>query len=196
MRRLLPFLLLTILFSVAPPALGQEETLIEGKIESGGFGGPVIRFSDVKGEFAVFVGGRGAWIVNHSFYVGAAGYGLANAIDLDNHRDYWPHRDIEFGYGGVEFGYIHDSNRLVHFTIGALIGGGGVTRNEDFDVFYDDDAVFVLEPTADLELNVSRLVRIAAGGGYRLVTGTHAPGLDNGDLSAPFASLTVKIGKF
>ncbi|NIN69246.1 MAG: hypothetical protein GTO63_32105, partial [Anaerolineae bacterium] len=54
----------------------EPETLIEGDVRHGGFGGPVVKFTEVNNEFGVLVGGRGGWIINDSFVLGAGGYGL------------------------------------------------------------------------------------------------------------------------
>jgi len=58
-------------------ATGQEaETLFAGEVVHGGFGGPVLKASTVNGSPALFVGGRGGWIINHSFILGGGGDGL------------------------------------------------------------------------------------------------------------------------
>ena len=58
------------------------------------------------------------------------------------------------------------------------------------------DAVFVLEPQANLELNVTPFMRINVGGGYRWVTDVDLYPLTNRDFSAAFGSLALKFGKF
>jgi hypothetical protein len=172
---------LTILGLLATASLSaaQEETLLRSELESGGFGGPVVKFSDVGGEFAVFAGGRGGWIINHTFVLGGGGYGVANNL---GELEFPFEREIEFGYGGLELEYINRSNNLVHFSIYTLIGAGGVTF-----LFGNTDTVFVLEPAINLMLNVTEFFRIGAGGGFRL---------SNDDLSAPFGALTFKFGSF
>jgi hypothetical protein len=109
---------------VALPAAAQEQTLVGGGIESGGFGAPVVKFASAVDQFAVYAGGRGGWIINHTVVLGAGGYGLASDIRLDQR---FVGRQLEFGYGGLDLEFIVLSNSLVHATFGALIGGGGVT---------------------------------------------------------------------
>ena len=180
------FLLIAAFSAVSSPALAQEEaTLVAGDFHSGGFGAPVVKFSDVGGDFAVFVGGRGGWIINHTFVLGGGGYGLAS-----NLGEFPFEREIEFGYGGLELEYINRSNKVVHFSIYTLIGGGGVVL-----LFDRTDSVFVLEPAINLMFNVTKFFRIGAGGGYRLVAGADQD-LSNGDLSAPVGVLTLKFGSF
>lgn len=68
---------------LASAALAQEETLLgAADVEHGGYGALVVRFTSVNGELGVLVGGRGGCIVNHSFSLGGAGYGLANKYPL------------------------------------------------------------------------------------------------------------------
>jgi hypothetical protein len=165
----------------------QQETLLRGGIESGVFGGPVVKFSEVGGEFAVFAGGRGGWIINHTLVLGGGGYGVASNLC----KGEFPfEREVEFGYGGLELEYINRSDHLVHFSIYTLIGAGGVTY-----LFDRSDAVFVLEPAINLMLNVTTFFRIGVGAGYRIVTAADLD-LSNSDLSAPFGVLTFKFGGF
>ena len=170
------------------PATAQEQTLVGHGIESGGFGAPVVKFTQVNGEFGVLVGGRGGWIINHVFVLGGGGYGLVNDIWV---RGFVPEPRLQFGYGGIELEGIIASNSLVHFTVAGLVGGGGVTLGVD-----PSDAVFVLEPQANLELNVTPFMRINVGGGYRWVTDVDLYPLTNRDFSAAFGSLALKFGKF
>ena len=168
----------------------QEKTLVSGGIDSGGFGAPVIKFSGVADEFGVFVGGRGGWIINSTFVIGGGGYGLANDIRFPMGQDDGPHRRLEFGYGGAELEFIAMSDEVVHFTGLVLIGAGGLT----FDRY--EDAVFVLEPSANLELNIVRWCRLNFGAGYRFVSGVDHPDFTNSGMSAFFGQVTAKFGKF
>jgi len=114
--------LLVIVFTFS--ALAQEATLINGEIESGGFGGPVLKVTNINGENAVMVGGRGGWIINHSFVLGGGGYGLVT--DVKAKTTDLLHQYIEMGYGGVELEYIASSDDLLHFSVGLLVGAGGI----------------------------------------------------------------------
>jgi hypothetical protein len=177
-----------LLLVVASSAAAQERTLLGRRFHSGGFGGPVVKFSEVDGDFAVFAGGRGGWIINHTLVLGVGGYGLANDIEIG-----WPgSRDIEFGYGGFELEYINRSNSLIHFTAYLLIGGGGLSTS----LPGDEEAVFVLEPAANAELNITPYFRLCVGGAYRYVTGINMPIFDEEDLSAAVGVMTFKFGAF
>ncbi|MBM2841488.1 MAG: hypothetical protein HW412_2016, partial [Bacteroidetes bacterium] len=101
------FLFLVIVFSVS--AFAQEQTLFDIKdVEHGGYGAFVVKFCSVNNEFGVLVGGRGGWIIDHTFAIGGAGYGLANNV---HSRVAGPlgERCVNFGYGGLALEYILDS---------------------------------------------------------------------------------------
>ncbi|MDH4046045.1 MAG: hypothetical protein OEW06_16480 [Gemmatimonadota bacterium] len=190
--RYMTLCLLGVLMVVPGQLAGQEQrTLIGGGVTSGGFGGPVVRFSSVAGKFAVFGGGRGGWIINHTFVIGLGGYGLANDIAVTPGA---PSREIEFGYGGLELEYVNSWNRIVHVTGHVLIGGGGLTVKRL--LVERSESLFVSEPAVNLEVNIVKFFRVNLGGGYRFVAGVEDPEVSASDLDGPFGQLTLKFGKF
>jgi hypothetical protein len=184
--------------------VAQEETLLKGDIKSGGFGGPVIKFTSIHNQSAVMVGGRGGWIINHSLVIGGGGYGVVNEIDAP--EGVLPNQgplDIEFGYAGLELEYIFHPQSLLHFSIYTLFGGGDnhFVRDvgpvsESNQTTGESDFVFVLEPAVNAELNVTKWFRLNAGISYRLVTHVEQEELDESDFSGMAGILTFKFGKF
>ena len=203
-----PVLVFTMLFCLAGTIHAQEETLLGGGFESGGYGAPVVKFTSVKGEFAVMVGGYGGWLINHSFMLGGGGYGLATRHMLEpasGTSSILEDRRIEFGYGGGILEFIFSPMAVLHSTVFLLIGGGAVSVQNDYMGFFDTmhgewgvkDGVFVLEPSVNVELNVTSFFRVNAGGSYRFVSGTSSTyGLKNTDLSGASINLALKFGKF
>jgi hypothetical protein len=180
----------------------QAETLFDGNVSHGGFGGPVVQIGDVAGTTGVWVGGRGGWIINldenHAISLGGGGYGL-----VTNHRVPVPFDGNDElyamgGYGGFIFEYTNHSYRLIHLTATTLIGGGGLMlRERDFDDVLDDvDSYFVLEPGIQAELNVTRFFRIAAGASYRFTSGISSFGYTDKDFSGLNGVITFKFGGF
>lgn len=200
MKKLIFVFAVAILFS--QQLFAQEETLISGEVSHGGFGGPVVKFTQINGEFGVLVGGRGGWIINHTFVLGGGGYGLVNNIDANVILQSQVPL-INFGYGGFEMEYIFHSDKILHFSFYTLIGAGTVTYRDrfnwndfDFDFDYSNNTFFVIEPAANIELNVTDFFRINAGVGYRFISGIDFDNLDNSDFSGPSANITFKFGKF
>jgi hypothetical protein len=179
-------------------AFAQEETLIGGPIENGGFGGPVLKVGSINGEAGILVGGRGGWIINHSFIIGGGGYGLANDVRAKNPGPYGE-RFLNFGYGGIELEYVSQSNRLVHFSYMTLIGAGAISwRDNDlhFSVNPVSDTFFIIEPAVSVTVNVTTYFRLSGGISYRYITGAQSGASTDADLSGPTGVLTFAFGKF
>jgi hypothetical protein len=197
-------LLLFMLGGMVTVQAQQVQTLFDGDVSHGGFGGPVVKFSDISGDLGVWVGGRGGWIINldreHAFSLGGGGYALVTEHSVpdpdfrDGDADYY----ALTGYGGVEIEYTNRSYRIVHFTVSSLIGGGGLMmREHDFsDVDNHYDHYFVFEPGVNLEVNITHFFRAAVGIGYRMTSGIGTAGFTDGDFSGLNGNLTFKFGRF
>ncbi len=184
---------------IAMPVVAQEETLINGEIQSGGFGGPVVKIGPMNGTTGVFVGGWGGWIINHTFSIGGAGYGLVNNIKISDPSGTGRTTYLNFGYGGLDLEYIGNSMNLIHYTLGVLIGGGGISYRDSIYQNYSEkntNAVFVLEPSANIEMNVTKFFRIDIGASYRWVNDVQFDGLKDKDMSGLSGMLTLKFGTF
>ncbi|MEO0184327.1 MAG: hypothetical protein ABIL22_01715 [candidate division WOR-3 bacterium] len=177
------------------PKEKQDEVLIRGPVEKGIFGGVVVKFSEINQEFACLIGGRGGFIFNHVFAIGGGGYGLANPITV---HTVYPLRDytMDYGYGGLILELVFGSRKLVHFGVNTLIGGGSLCyRTAYYEPWYDD-AFFVLEPSAELTLNITKCFRMDIGGSYRYICGTDLDGVSDRGLSGATGHITFKFGRF
>jgi hypothetical protein len=202
---------LLLLPALALPATAQHETLIDGHVGFGGFGGPGLRFTSVNGTPALLVGGRGGVIFNleqgHSLILGGGGYGLTTNVRLDGIVRDQIQLYLQMGYGGVEFEYVNNTHRLIHPSVHLLLGAGGATYREpltwrsdwsgwsdwadlDYSVF------FVAEPGVSLNLNVTTFFRLSTGLSYRFVSGSSLPGTSDPDLSGLAGGLTFRFGGF
>jgi len=172
---------------------------------SGGFGAPVIKVGSVDGTTGVFAGGRGGWVINRTFVIGGGGYGWTSGMhDLNSfERD----TSVAFGYGGLELEYLIASDEVVHATVMTLVGAGGFTVFERYGRTGDMDwnnnnlystPTFVIEPAANVEVNILKWMRLAVGVGYRFVTGIDANingrVYDNSAVSGVFGVGTLKFG--
>ena len=191
--------------AVAPPALAGQarevETLIRGGIDSGGFGSPVLKFAEMEDRFGMIVGFRGGWIIDHSFVVGGGIYGLTNTQNFGEltPAPFGPGSHLFMGYGGLELEWIIASHKVVHLSLQSLVGAGGVGYEWDSHQCCDDehaDAFFIVEPGANLILNVHKVFRIGLGGSYRFVHDVNLEGITNETLRGPAGVLTLKFGSF
>jgi hypothetical protein len=211
--------LIFLFILISSSLLAQEETIFSGDVEHGGYGGPEFKVTQIDNSLNLLVGGKGGWIINHSFVIGLAGYGLVTSITPEDNIN--SDLRLAFGYGGLNLEYINSSNRIVHFTVSALVGAGGVAwydHSDWFDDNYDDnrhtyagDAFFVFEPGASIELNIVKWMRIDLGVSYRLISGAESnlkilpystsgvlyeKSIKDKDLSGISGNITFKFGLF
>lgn len=176
------------------------QTLFDGDVRHGGFGGPVVKFGQVAESGSVWVGGRGGWVIifegSNSLSLGGGGYGLVTNHPADN--SFGEDLYAMAGYGGFEFEYTYRGNRLLHLTMKNLIGGGGLMlRDRDFEEIDDTvDNFFVFEPSLNAELNITSFFRLSAGAGYLFTSGISQFGFTDNDFSGLNANITLKFGSF
>lgn len=175
----------------------QEQTLVGKNIENGGYGGLVWKLTSIKGNSAILAGARGGWILNHTFAIGGGGYSTISDIKAEVFTEDNEPWYIILDYGGLELEYIHNSDKLVHMTFHTLIGGGQVRLVQDHsDYEIASDNLFVIEPSLDVDLNITNWFRLGVGISYRLVTGLDSDIVNNSDVSGVNGLLILKFGKF
>lgn len=178
------------------------ETLLSSKATQGGYGAPVFMYSRVMGKDALFFGGQGGWIANHQFVIGAAGYAMVTRIPAPADAvDVGEDLRLEFGYGGLWLEYIFFPDKLVHASLGTLLGGGvleynRVRRVDREDRTVESDVVLVAAPVLSAELNITPSFRLAVGAGYRYVGSVTLTGVRQHDVNGFTGSVMLKFGKF
>ena len=192
---LLVFFLTPVLCLVPNTALAQTGP-------NGAFGGTVVKASSINDDLALFVGGRGGWIMNvspaHAFVVGGGGYGLATDVEIQDVGSAGESANLKMGYGGLELEYINRSNSQVHFSVYSLVGAGGVGYREGVlnSEGESDDAFFIAEPGVNAMFNVNDVFRIGAGVSYRLISDINLVGVSNSDIGGIAGVVTFKFGSF
>jgi len=190
--------------SSAAQNAGGQNVLLDMAAPTGGFGGPVLKYTGVNGQTAFMLGGRGGWILNHRLCLGGGGYGVFTEVDApESTLPLEGPLDIEFGYGGFEIEYIVHHNDLLHYSFYALLGGGASNFVRDEGAVTESnqqagetDFMLVFEPAVSGEMNVTQKFHLNAGLSYRLTAKGGQQGLKNGDYCGLTASLTFKFGNF
>jgi hypothetical protein len=193
-------LFLALILATCLTAFSQEKefkTVFDNRdVRISGMGGPFMQFTSVAGEFGHMMGGGGAVLLSN-FFFGGYGLGLTNAIpDYVNQN---PSDRLTLGHGGFWLGYTLFGDRSIHFNFSSLIGWGEFGVMQEYGTYpFVRDKIFVLSPTVEVELNLTRYFRIGAGASYNLYTmvDENMHGYTNGDLSAPGGFLSFKFGWF
>lgn len=185
----------------------HQRTLLggSGKMDHGGYGGLLARGSALNGDPALFVGGRGGWLIGHHLLIGASGMGQTLTVGAPGtaREEYPDVRHLEFGYGGGYFAYHFWPSYVVHPVASLLVGAGGLTlsnrhdhdREEGDEFETETNGVFVLEPEAGVEVNLVSFMRLQGTLSYRRTVGVDLPGLDDSDTSNFAAGVSVLFGE-
>lgn len=171
-------------------------TLFDGEnLSFGAFGGPFMSFTTIDGEFAHMMGGGGAFQIG-GFFFGGYGQGLTNKIPAK--EDFYDDDDfIEFGHGGFLTGFTLMGNKAIHPTFNMLIGFGNISIYDDFNNTSDtSDGLLVFEPGVQIELNLTKFMRLGVGASYRLVSSVDIEGYEDQDFSGVSGQLAFKFGWF
>lgn len=152
-------------------------------------------FFNYKESFAASTGGSFGILFNQQFYVGAFGSGMVSpGFELFDSEEssYYP----GFGHGGLMFGGIIGTDRLLHLDLNAKFGFGGHKIEDNFPFDPEYDLVFTIQPTASVELNVSKFFKVKAGVGYRYASGFIEDTIDKNVLNSPTGSISFIFGWF
>lgn len=146
----------------------EIKTLLGPDRSNGGYGGFYVNYSEIDNKDAIVIGGRGSWIIGHSFALGIGGAGFINDFHYEN--DYKV--NLTGGYGGLVMEPILLPKFPVHLAVPVLVGMGGIaysTHSPDLMDYYieDSEAYLVIEPGIELEFNLTRFFRLGFGIYYR-----------------------------
>ena len=110
------------------------------------------------------------------------------------------------GYGGLYIEPILFPKLPVHLSFPTLFGAGGITyvsdrHNFDTDFIEDSEVFLLIEPSAEIELNLTKFFRLAMGASYRFPTPfniglTGSSIADAKSLKGVSYLMTFKFGKF
>lgn len=198
---LFSFLLATLSFTQTADAQ-RAETLFSNDIRHGGFGALQYGVTSINGQAAYLRGSRGAWVIRfrdgHAINLGFGGYRTHTNFDAIN-PDSFNHDNPEMrtNYGGFEIEYLNRTLNLVHFGVQSMIGSGHVRfADKDIDLEKTSDNYFVIQPGANIHLNVTHWFRLSGGVFYRHASNVNLEGTSDSDLSGPSAILALRFGKF
>jgi hypothetical protein len=218
MKKIKFAVLLVVIAFITSMVYAQEQEMKyifgnQGKTKVSGFIAPIMEYSAMGNNFAFFMGGGGAILLNQTVYFGAYGEGLTTQYKEDIYypssssiKTYY-NEQITFGHGGFWMGYIHHSQDPIHAGISTKLGWGSIyPYNYGNKTDYSNecrDNVFVIIPQLEAEFNFFKWLKMNVGLGYRFVTGIDKKYYnsdqviyDKKDFSKPEATMTLMFGFF
>jgi len=165
----------------------KEQTILgsSGLRFSGAWGTSTTNLTFYGDESSVTTGGYGGLEFGKTLLVGWGGFSNSSDFKIVESAT----ENIRLNYNGLVLGYAPKVHVAIHPQFMLMTGGGNVRVAGE-----GSDGVFVVQPSAGVELNVLRWFRIGIDGGYRFVSGSDFSGFKDSDLSAPFGQLTFKFG--
>lgn len=188
------------------PKKEEVKSLLGKGNELNGFGGIDLKISELAGERGMITGGYGGVLVNRRYLVAVGGYGIATKIEFDGLVGAAEKPlNLHGGYGGVMVGGMIGSKEVIHLIFPVFFGAGQVEVSDknffpnnpnDAEFTIESSAIMVIEPGAQLEVNVTEYFRFSAGMSYRYVTGSELENLSDSDLSGSSIMISFRFGRF
>jgi hypothetical protein len=186
---------------IRPKRSDEMITLLGSSNAIGGYGGLSMLYTQIDKKDAFVFGARGGAIMGHSFAIGFGGSGFVTDLFFDEDLDL--DANLAGGYGGIFFEPIILPKYPVHLSIPVLIGAGGIAYNsvdrrwEESWYVEDSEAFFVVEPGAEIELNITKFFRFAMGAYYRFTSNIDLMNNIPKDVLNGFSfGVNLKFGKF
>jgi hypothetical protein len=193
-------------------AVAQEiQTLFGRGSSTGGYMAISNKFTTINGDYANLSEVYGGVFINRRWMVGMGFAASTNDIRVPQQYSVSPLQPMtyQYGQGGLMLERVIKSNRSIHLVVNMFSGVGFTAQYhrpqwdewDDWDDFndlasHDENWFYVLEPGAQLEMNLFRWLRFSPGISYRKTYGSNGLGLSDNNLSNWSYNLTLKIGGF
>lgn len=159
-------------------------------------------------EPAILTGGRVGWNVNGVMNIGFMAQGLVPTVQKTISSDVFQNQKARLlmGYGGITLEPVIGSRLPIHITFPTTLGAGWVGYVKDWkhenaytnheDDLLDDEIFFVLEPSAMVEMNLTKILRVSMGGSYRFTDDIELLETSKSALEGFAFQFSVKLGRF
>lgn len=160
------------------------------------------KFTELIDTKALLLGAKAGMIINKRFLFGLGGYGIASNVQFGSGPNGGQPLQLYGGYAGMLLGGVIAPEQVVHLSIPILLGAGGVEVSDahyfpsfaDSEFTIDRSAFFVVEPGLDIEVNVTRTLRVGIGASYRWVSGADLTTLSDADLTDWSGNFSIRLG--
>ncbi|MBK8921145.1 MAG: hypothetical protein IPM81_06485 [Saprospirales bacterium] len=186
MRTKFCLLTLSLLFSVFTAQAQSEETVLGSRNLgfSGIWGGSKHQLTRYGNTNNYVNGWHFGLEFGKALQIGVGGYNINDYILWNNQ----PGQEFDMKWRVVSLGYGFQNFRAVHPIVQVDAGRGKVKLAGE-----GEDHVFVIQPSAGVEINIFRWFHLGLEGGYRFVTDSNLS-LSDQQLSGAFGQASLKFG--
>ncbi len=193
-----------------------EGELKAKKVDHGFFYTFTNHYTKLDKRSVMTIGNRFGYYLNHVVMIGAGGHLFVTDLRYDdfieNEEDEFEDAYLQGAYVGFYVEPVLFSEKVVHVTFPVLIGMGymaysnrGFWNDTDFGEFkdyyegwekVDSDTYFVIEPAVNIEINITKFMRIGVEGKYRYANGLDLENTKSNILNNGAIGMNLKFGKF
>lgn len=172
------------------------ETIFSKPSKVRGYISPITNITTLDGETGYMSGVNVAGIFNDHFILGLYKLDIENSIFSNN--DNYVGSKMNFDHKGLWLGYIFMPKRMIHFNANVQAGKGNLEiYDEIFNTWLEDDFIFVLTPSLELEFNLAKFLRVGIGANYRFAFDVNEfDNYNDNDFSDWGAFVSFKFGWF
>ncbi len=165
----------------------REETILgtRGFGLTGAWGGSQHQITQFGNQNAYINGGFFALEFGKALSIGLSNYDLNGDILWDGKPD----QKFDLRWRTLSLDYAIRAHKPIHPVVGLEGGWGRAELGEE-----RTDRLFILQPTAGLEINVFRWFHLGLEGGYRFATNSSIAGLNDTDLSGAYGQIALRFG--
>ncbi|HMP75983.1 MAG TPA: hypothetical protein PKE12_06785 [Kiritimatiellia bacterium] len=182
--------------SLTLPAFAADETLFGDDYVWNLFTRLDVKHSDIGIDDGFIGGVQVGGILNDRLAIGLGGYGLLDKIQTEP-NGYDNPKQFDIMYGGLTLEYRLFAHKLLHASLGTLVGVGKMDLTRTADGKHKEIDLFVVEPQLSLIINITAASEFGIGLGYRHADPDEdVKGLEKDDLSGFVATLFVRLTEF
>ena len=165
----------------------KDRTLFSNtKLEqSGSWVGSSYTATKIVGQSAIQAGIDVKLEYNNSFILGWQWRRTSDRIEL---QDAINPDVLKLGYHTFFAGYSFNTRKVLHPIVNMGLGPGNLIINGE------KDRLLVIQPSAGVEINLFRWMRLGVEGGYRYTLGSEHNEIENRDLSNYYGSVSFRFG--
>lgn len=200
MKKLILFSIMILGLQQAQAQQKEVHTLVSGRTRVGAYVSFENQIQDFNGAGAgMYTGGRIGLIFNRYLFIGVGGYGLSSGLSFRDLVDDSESYRLETGYGGLSIEPILFPRQPIHLSFPLFAGIGGAQLNRAFrsgNGFVDDDLFGMYQGGANIELNVTKWIRLSGGVYYTQTEDFVLRGTRNDLLEGLSYGMSLKLGRF
>jgi hypothetical protein len=182
------FLALALLTTLTQLSAQKEQTVTRGHGLGfsgiwGGWKHQLTPFGD-NGDPSYVQGGFFGFEFGKALLLGWGQYNLQDEFKWDGIEN----QEFDFKWRPAVISYGFKNYKPIHPQVGVEFGGGKISLGGE------TDRIFVVQPSAGVEINVFRWLHLGIDGGYRFVNDSRFAALPNEALNGWFGQATLKVG--